>query len=79
MKLLIGSINIADVVALGVIAGTIAKLLPEFAALLAVVYYGFVIYDRIRYGPELERRTTYDQKDMTKSEKKENNDAIGKT
>jgi len=79
MKLLIGSINIADVVALGVIAGTIAKLLPELAALLAVVYYGFVIYDRIRYGPELERRTTYDQKDMTKSEKKENNDAIGKT
>jgi len=53
---LFNSINIGDFVALGVIVGTIAKVLPALAALLAVVYYGFVIYDRIRYGPELEDR-----------------------
>jgi len=53
---LFNSIDIGDFVALGVIVGTIAKVLPALAAFLAVVYYGFVIYDRIRYGPELEDR-----------------------
>lgn len=49
MKLAVISLDIA---ALGLVVTTAFKLLPAVAGLLAVVYYGFVIYDRIKYGPE---------------------------
>lgn len=46
-----------DIAALGLILGTATKVLPALAALLGVIWYGFVIYDRIRYGPEVGNRT----------------------
>lgn len=46
-----------DLAALGLILGTATKVLPALAALLGVIWYGFVIYDRIRYGPEVGNRT----------------------
>lgn len=46
----------ADLTALGVLIGITAKIIPDIVGLLAMVYYGFVVYDRIRYGPEIEKR-----------------------
>lgn len=46
----------ADLTALGVIFGAAFQILPAIAGLLACVWYGFVIYDRIRYGPDLSNR-----------------------
>jgi len=45
-----------DITALGILVGVVNKVLPALAGLLAIVYYGFVIYDRIKYGPEIEGR-----------------------
>lgn len=45
-----------DAAALVTMVGAAEHLIPVFAALLAVVWYGFVIWDRIVYGPELEKR-----------------------
>lgn len=56
MKNIIDQFNIGDALALSLVAGAIAKILPSLAALLAIIYYGFVIFDRIKYGPELEKR-----------------------
>lgn len=44
-----------DIAALSVILGSAMQLLPALAGLLAVVWYGFALYDRIRYGPENRR------------------------
>jgi hypothetical protein len=59
MKFVINPIGIGDIAAAGLIIGSIVKVLPAIAALLAVIYYGFVIYDRIRYGPELVGRMSH--------------------
>lgn len=48
----------ADITALGVLIGSAINLVPAIAGLLAVIYYGFVIYDRIRYGPEIKWEQT---------------------
>lgn len=45
-----------DIVALAVWISALNKIIPSVVGLLAMVYYGFVVYDRIRYGPELENR-----------------------
>lgn len=45
-----------DLAALGVILGSAAKFLPAVAALFGAIWYAFVIYDRIRYGPDLGNR-----------------------
>lgn len=46
----------ADITALGVVLGAAFQILPAIAGLLACVWYGFVIYDRIRYGPDIGRK-----------------------
>lgn len=46
----------ADLTALGVLIATAAKVVPDVVGILAMVYYAFVVYDRIRYGPEIEKR-----------------------
>jgi hypothetical protein len=71
MRILTTQINPGDIIALGVIISSVAQLLPAMAALLAVVYYGFVIYDRIKYGPELEARLLWRgrKKNLTITEK----------
>jgi hypothetical protein len=56
------ALNIIDFAALGVVIGSISRVLPAMAALLAVIYYGFVIYDRVRYGPDLDGRTLWNRK-----------------
>ena len=48
-----------DLAALGVLLGAVTQVVPAIAGLLAVIYYGFVIYDRIVYGPELDKRTLW--------------------
>lgn len=68
MKLILNQINLADIAALGMVVGTAAKFIPAVAALLAVIYYGFVIYDRIRYGPELEKRMLWRAPEMKKED-----------
>lgn len=45
-----------DAAALGIILGVANHILPAVAALLGVIWYGFVIFDRIRYGPEVGNR-----------------------
>lgn len=56
-----------DITAIGFILGSAANVLPAIAGLLAAIWYGFVIYDRIRYGPEISNRTFWKQKTETKS------------
>lgn len=55
-----------DVTALGVMAGSIFHVLPIVVTVgvgcLAMIYYGFVIFDRLKYGPELEDRMWYRRK-----------------
>ncbi len=63
--LLLHQLNLIDVAAFGILMGAAYKIIPSIAALLAVVYYGFVIYDRIRYGPELEHRMFRPRKEKT--------------
>jgi hypothetical protein len=43
----------ADLTTLAILVGAAINLIPAAAGLLAVVYYGFLIYDRIKYGPQL--------------------------
>ena len=52
----------ADLAALGLLVGVAAKVIPALAGLLAIIYYGIVVYDRIRYGPELEKRMFWHQR-----------------
>lgn len=42
----------ADVTTLAIIIGSAFNFIPAIAGVLAVVYYGFLIYDRIKYGPQ---------------------------
>lgn len=44
-----------DVATLAIIVGSAFNFIPAIAGLLAVVYYGFLIYDRIRYGPQVNK------------------------
>lgn len=46
----------ADVAALGSVLGAATHYLPAVAALLGAIWYALVIYDRLKYGPELEKR-----------------------
>lgn len=46
----------ADIVSLSVILVAAMQFIPAIAGLLAVIWYSFVIYDRIKYGPELDSR-----------------------
>jgi len=58
----------ADIAAVGAIIGASLNFLPAFvglaAGLLACVWYGFVIYDRIKYGPELDSRQRQHRRDV---------------
>jgi hypothetical protein len=56
MKLLIIT---ADLAAIGVVVGSALNWMPAIAGLLAAVYYGFVIYDRVKYGPEIGQRKSW--------------------
>ena len=44
--------EILDVTSISTILGTFMQLLPPIAALFAIIYYAFKIYDRIKYGPK---------------------------
>ena len=46
----------ADLVSAAAIVGSLSGVLPPLASLGALVWYSFVIYDRIRYGPEVDTR-----------------------
>lgn len=56
----------ADITTLAMIAGAVLNLIPTvagvIATILAAVYYGFLVYDRIKYGPQL---TTHHRTDST--------------
>lgn len=41
-----------DVFAAGTVLASIAGILPPVAALFAIVWYSFLIHDRLRYGPK---------------------------
>lgn len=41
-----------DITVLGVIVAAGTNILPALAALLGVIWYGIVIYDRLKYGPK---------------------------
>lgn len=43
----------ADITTLAIIVGSAFNFIPAIAGMLAVVYYGFLIYDRIKYGPQV--------------------------
>lgn len=55
----------ADVAALGVLFGSALNIFPAIAGVLAVVYYGFLIYDRVRYGPDIEGRMRWANRSKT--------------
>jgi small-conductance mechanosensitive channel len=57
-----------DVAALSIFLGTAAQIIPTLVGLLAAVYYAFVVYDRIRYGPEIENRMFWERKKKTPNE-----------
>lgn len=42
-----------DLTTLAIIMGAALNLIPAIAGVLAVVYYGFLIFDRVRYGPQV--------------------------
>jgi hypothetical protein len=52
----------ADIVSAAAVVGSLAGILPPLASLGALVWYGLVIYDRIRYGPEIDNRIFRRQK-----------------
>lgn len=68
MKMLTVGIDIA---ALSIFMGTAAKIIPTIVGLLAAVYYAFVVYDRIRYGPEIENRMFWERKKKSPNEARE--------
>jgi hypothetical protein len=43
---------VIDWSAVGVAISTIAGWLPALASLFSVIWLGFLIYDRLRYGPK---------------------------
>lgn len=45
----------ADITALGVIIGSANQIIPAIAGLLAAIWYGFAIYDRLKNGPRIEK------------------------
>lgn len=55
----------ADTLSAAAIIGSFTGLLPPLAALAAFVWYAFMIYDRIRYGPEMDGRALW-WRDKTK-------------
>jgi hypothetical protein len=57
-----------DIAALSIFLGTAAKVIPTVVGILAAIYYAFVVYDRIRYGPEIENRMFWERKKKTQNE-----------
>lgn len=43
----------ANLLALGALLGAATQVIPLIGGVLAAIYYGFLVYDRIRYGPTL--------------------------
>lgn len=63
-----------DIAALGIIIGSAAKFLPAIAALFGAIWYAFVIYDRIRYGPELTHRELFLRRNKLETLEQEESD-----
>jgi hypothetical protein len=47
---------VADITAITVIIGAANSVIPAIAGVLAAIWYGFMVYDRIKYGPEQDGR-----------------------
>jgi hypothetical protein len=54
-----------DGMALGSVLGSATHALPAVAATLGVVWYALVIYDRLKYGPDLDGRTLHSKTTTT--------------